>query len=114
MTHTELVVALCKRGHEIHNEQTHSDAHLTHMALGIAGEAGEIVDVIKKKTIYQKPLDREHAVEELGDMEFFLEGLRLGLGITREETIEHNIKKLTIRYGKTYSNQAAQARIDKA
>ena len=85
------------------------------MMMGISGEAGELLDAIKKHVIYQKPLDRENAIEELGDIEFYLEGLRQGLGISRQETLDANIKKLSVRYaGLQYSDTAAQTRADKA
>jgi len=114
MTHAELVQSLKKTPEAIANEITHSDLDIIHMGIGISGEAGELLDAIKKKAIYQKELDRENVVEELGDLEFYMEGLRQATGITREETIEHNIAKLTKRYGKQYSNEAAHARADKS
>ena len=113
MTHAELVQALKKSPQHIDNEITHLDLDIIHMGIGISGEAGELLDAIKKKAIYQKELDRENIIEELGDLEFYMEGLRQAIGITREETIEHNIAKLTKRYGKQYSNEAAHARADK-
>lgn len=113
--HPDLVKALVKSGPHILKELTPSDAHLIHMAMGICGEAGELLDAIKKKTIYQKPIDRTNVVEELGDLEFYMEGLRQELGITREETLKENILKLSTRYtGLKYSNQAAQERKDKS
>ena len=85
------------------------------MAVGVSGEAGELLDGIKKASIYNKPLDRQNIVEELGDIEFYLEGIRQGAGITRQETIDANIEKLKARYSAgTYSNKAAQERADKA
>jgi len=71
------------------------------------------LDAIKKSAIYKKTLDRPNVIEELGDLEFYMQGLRSALGITREDTLRHNISKLTKRYGDKYSNQAAQARADK-
>lgn len=112
--HSEMVLALAKDGLAIKNELTPNDAHITHMVMGICGEAGELLDAVKKHTIYRKPLDRENIVEELGDLEFYLSGLRQGLGITREETLEHNIKKLSVRYQGSFSNEKAQQRADKA
>jgi NTP pyrophosphatase (non-canonical NTP hydrolase) len=118
--HSELVAALAKPGQAILNEQSPLDAHLQHMAIGVAGEAGELLDAIKKKTIYQGPLDVANVIEELGDLEFYLEGIRAALGITREITIVGNITKLSKRYQSPqwhqslqYSNQQAQARADK-
>lgn len=114
ITHPELVKALAKSGDTIAKEMTGNEAHLVHMVIGISGEAGEILDAIKKAVIYRKPLDMENVVEELGDLEFYMEGLRQGLGITREECLKHNIEKLTKRYaGMMYSNESAQTRADK-
>lgn len=114
ITHRELVAKLVKPGEKILFEMTASDAHILHMAVGICGEAGELIDAIKKRTIYGKPLDIINVVEELGDLEFYMEGLRQTLGITRDETLNANIAKLSERYNKlTYSNEAAIARKDK-
>ena len=110
----EMVKVLAKDGASILEEMSADQANMLHMAVGVSGESGELLDAIKKNVIYQKPLDRENVVEELGDMEFYMEGLRQGLGITREETLEHNIEKLGKRYeGFKYSNDAAQSRADK-
>lgn len=91
------VAALAKPGIKIQAELTAADCHLTHMSIGICGEAGELLDVIKKRTIYRKPLDRVKVVEELGDLEFYMEGLRQWLGITRDETIIAIMTKLSVR-----------------
>lgn len=113
--HNEMVAALAKDGQLILDEMNAGQMHLTHMAIGIAGEAGELLDAVKKSSIYQKEIDRENVIEELGDLEFYMEGLRQGLNITREETIAGNIAKLSKRYeGLQYSNEAAQERADKA
>ena len=113
--HNEMVKALVKDGATIAAEMTAHDAHLMHMAIGVSGEAGELLDAIKKQVIYRKPLDRENVLEELGDLEFFLEGMRQELGVTREECLEANIAKLGKRYeGMIYSDDAAQTRADKA
>lgn len=115
MKHSDMVRQLAKPGEDIAIQMTGSEAHLIHMVLGIAGEAGELVDAIKKGAIYGKPFDRPNIIEELGDLEFYMEGLRQGMGITREETIVHNIRKLGERYkGHQYTDQQAIARADKA
>lgn len=113
MTHKELVKALKKPGAEIARGMTGLEADLMHMAIGIAGEAGELLDAIKKLVIYRKGLDIENVVEELGDLEFYMEGMRDALAIPREACLEQNIKKLTKRYGEKYSDKAAQERNDK-
>jgi len=109
-----MVRALTKSGDDIFASMTPKLAHNVHMAMGIAGEVGELLDAIKKEAIYGKPLDRENVIEELGDIEFFLEGLRQGFKITREEVIKANTSKLSVRYKSgTYSNAAAIDRVDK-
>lgn len=114
MTHPELVKALVKPGEDIHRESSPSDMHLLHMVLGIAGEAGEMVDAIKKAVIYRKHLNLKNVIEEFGDLEFYMEGLRTALGISREETLKQNIEKLSERYKSlNYSNSAAIERADK-
>jgi len=110
----DMVKGLAKSGEKIADEITGDDAHLLHMAVGVSGESGELLDAVKKRVIYRKELDRENVVEELGDLEFYMEGLRQGLGITREECIAANIAKLGKRYeGLQYSDSAAQDRADK-
>jgi len=113
--HQLLVKHLAKPGDEIVAEMTPEKAHLLHMVLGAAGEIGELVDTLKKHVIYNQTLDMSNIIEELGDLEFYLEGLRQGLGLQRETTITLNISKLTKRYPTgTYRNEDAKTRADKA
>lgn len=113
ITHPELVAKLAKPGKQIVQDLSADDAHLLHMAVGICGEAGELLDAIKKKVIYRKELDVENVIEELGDLEFYMEGMRQKLGISRELCVQRNTEKLTKRYGEVYSNEAAVKRADK-
>lgn len=113
MDHSTLVSKLVKPGEQIKSEVTANDCNLLHMVVGVCGEAGELLDAVKKATIYRKPLDRENVIEEMGDLEFYLEGIRQELGITRDECLRSNISKLMVRYNGKYSNHAAQARADK-
>ncbi len=115
VSHPELVAALVKPGQAIIDSLTPEKAHLWHMASCVPSEAGELFDAVKKHIIYGKDLDRKNVVEELGDLEFYLEGIRAALGITRAETTEANIEKLSVRYsGLNYSDKKAQDRADKA
>lgn len=112
--YSDFVKRLLKRGSDIQQTITPEKLNLTHLALGVAGEAGELVDAIKKYTIYNKELDVVNVIEELGDLEFFLEGVRQAIGVTREEVIQKNADKLSIRYSSgSYSDAQAQARKDK-
>lgn len=111
---SEMVAKLAKPGQNIIDGLTPEKAHILHMAVGVSGESGELLDAVKKNAVYNKPLDLANVIEELGDLEFYMEGLRAQLGITREQTIEANINKLGKRYASmSYSDEAAQNRADK-
>jgi NTP pyrophosphatase (non-canonical NTP hydrolase) len=112
--HGDLVRSLAKPGADILASLDHNEVHLLHMLLGLSGEVGELIDGIKKQVIYRQPLDGDNVLEELGDIEFYLEGIRQGLNLTRDEIVRANIAKLTIRYAsQKYSDLAAQQRADK-
>lgn len=115
LTYTDMVFALVKPGAEIQKHITPEQLNVIHMLMGICGEAGELLDAIKKHVMYNKPLDLENVVEELGDIEFYMEGMRQALGIDRQDTLDYNKKKLLKRYASgTYSDKQAQERADKA
>ena len=111
--HEEMVTYLAKPGEDILKTLTPRKCHLWHMMTGIEGEAGELTDAIKKHVVYGKELDLENVIEELGDLEFYLQGLRTELEIERIDTLKHNIKKLSKRYEHGYTDRAAQLRADK-
>ena len=112
-THREFVRNLCKPGSVIAEELTPEDCHRLHMAVGISGEAGELLDAVKKATIYRKPLDIPNIVEECGDLLFYIAGMLDSIGVDIESAISANVSKLSIRYGKSYSDAAAIQRADK-
>jgi NTP pyrophosphatase (non-canonical NTP hydrolase) len=112
---SKMVAALVKPGQDILNSLSPEDCHNLHMIIGLDGEVGELTDALKKSIIYRKPLDKENVIEEIGDIMFYLEGLMQSLGITGQECIEANIKKLSVRYSEgSYSNAQASERADKA
>jgi NTP pyrophosphatase (non-canonical NTP hydrolase) len=113
INYADMVAKLAKPGAAILETLTPTDCHLLHMTVGISGEAGELLDAVKKAVVYRKPLDFDNVIEELGDLEFYMEGLRQALDITREQTLDANKAKLGIRYLNGYSDKAAQVRADK-
>lgn len=86
---------------------------LMHAAVGISGEAGELLDAVKKTWVYGKELDRANVVEELGDLRFYMQAMQDLLSITDEEVIEGNKAKLLKRYPVGYTDALAIARLDK-
>ena len=67
-------------------------------ATGLAGEAGEVSELIKKGIFHQQGIDREKMKKELGDVLWYLSGLAGQFGITLDEIMEHNIEKLKARF----------------
>ena len=85
-----------------------------HAALGVAGEAGELVDAIKKEVHYNKPPDIVNIREELGDLRFYIQAVMNLYGIEEMELLQANADKLSKRYeGLKYSDAAAIRRADK-
>lgn len=87
--------------------------NLIHAALGLSSDAGEFVDCIKKHAIYGKDLDKENAIEELGDVLWFVVLACNTLDVNLSDVMRANIEKLAKRYPDKYSDEAAIARADK-
>ena len=105
---------LAKPAMTLSMESTGLKHELNHYAIGVAGEVGELLDAIKKHTMYNKPIDMANVIEELGDLEWYLSSIRRVLNISREDTLLANIEKLSKRYSSlSYSNEAASLRADK-
>ena len=69
--------------------------------VGINAEGGEFLEIIKKMVLQGKPWDdhnREHLIIELGDLLWYVAQATQALGVSFEEVIERNIKKLEKRY----------------
>jgi NTP pyrophosphatase (non-canonical NTP hydrolase) len=115
--HSNMVDRLMKDPASILESLTPEKVNLIHIAFQIAGEACELLDAVKKHVIYNRPIDMENVVEEMGDLEFSLSALRSHTGISRATALMHNKLKLTGpegRFPNGYSDAAANARADKA
>lgn len=80
--YSQFVAALAKPGQAIVDSMTAEKAHMLHMAVGIAGEAGELLAAVIDNAHFGTELDRTNMIEELGDVEFYLEGLSQAVGLT--------------------------------
>lgn len=88
--------------------------NILHMAVGLAGEAGELLDAVKKGWAYNKPLDFANMIEELGDALFYIQGMLNFLGLEPDTVIRMNQHKLLKRFPNVaYSDLHAQQRLDK-
>ena len=86
--------------------------NLTHSALGIGGEAGEVVDLIKKTFANNRTLDGDKLVKELGDLMFYIQAMCNTINIPLITVLQNNVDKLTKRFPEGYSDAAALARAD--
>ena len=78
--------------------QMREELLLLNGALGLAGESGKVVDLVKKRMFQGHELDREKLVEELGDVAWYLAIAAEALGVSLGEVLERNVKKLEARY----------------
>jgi NTP pyrophosphatase (non-canonical NTP hydrolase) len=90
------------------------DENLIHAVMGLSGEVGEFADAIKKHLIYGQPLNRVNAMEELGDVLWFVALACKALEVPMEHIAQMNIDKLAVRYPEKYSDTLAAQRLDKA
>ena len=81
-------------------------------AVGLAGEAGEVMEHIKKGIFHQHGLDREKMRKELGDVAWYLAGLCSTLGLDLGEVMIANIEKLRQRYPDGFSSADSLRRVD--
>lgn len=66
--------------------------------MGLCGESGEAIDVVKKWLAQGHELDREHLIKELGDVAWYIAEIAHVLGVPLEEVLQKNIDKLRQRY----------------
>lgn len=71
---------------------------LENACLGLAGECGEVCDIVKKALFQGHALDRAGLIEEAGDVLWYLAELAAGLGVSLEDMAVQNVMKLRRRY----------------
>lgn len=83
-------------------------------ALDLAGEAGEVVDMVKKGLLHRHGLDKEKMVKELGDVMWYVAALCTKLDIDLSDVLAQNIAKLQERYPDGFSSGDSLKRVDVA
>ena len=107
-----LAVAVAASSYDDEVRRTMGSGAIPMLAMGLAGECGEVVDLLKKVEYHGRPLDRDALVKEAGDLYWYFTALRLVLGISLDEVMAANVAKLRARYPDGFSIEAAQARKD--
>lgn len=67
-------------------------------AMGLCGESGEVIDLLKKHLFQGHPLDRGALLLELGDVMWYLDLAAYALGYTMYSVMQANADKLRKRY----------------
>ena len=71
---------------------------LINSVMGLCGESGEAIDIVKKWMAQGHELDRERLAKELGDIAWYLAEAATALDLSLEEILQANIEKLKKRY----------------
>jgi NTP pyrophosphatase (non-canonical NTP hydrolase) len=83
---------------------------VSNMCMGIAGEAGEVVDYIKKVLYHGKELDCQKLSEEIGDLLWYISALCNKANIKMDDIVFQNIIKLQKRYPNGFSKERSNNR----
>lgn len=75
-----------------------SDDHLMNGCLGLAGEAGECCDLLKKRKYQDGREIKNQMVDELGDVLWYVAEAAAAMGVWLDDIAKHNIEKLQRRY----------------
>ena len=74
-------------------------------ALGLAGEAGEFANLVKKMTAHGHPCDPLALADELGDVLWYLAEAATAAGLDLGEVAQGNVDKLLNRYPNGFNSQ---------
>lgn len=71
--------------------------------MGLCGESGEVIDIVKKHLAQGHELNKNKVIEELGDVLWYVAEIAYVLNVDLEDVFEENINKLSKRYSNGFS-----------
>ena len=80
--------------------------------MGLCGESGEAIDIVKKWLAQGHELDREKLAKELGDIAWYLAETATALGLDLDDIFAANIEKLKRRYPEGFDAERSIHRTD--
>ncbi len=83
---------------------------LINSVMGLCGEAGEAIDIVKKWLAQGHELDKAHFAKELGDIAWYLAEAATALDMPLEDILQANIDKLKKRYPNGFDTDRSQSR----
>ena len=78
--------------------------------MGLCGESGEAIDIVKKHLHQGHPLDKEKLAKELGDIAWYLAETAYALDIPLEKILRGNLDKLKARYPEGFDTEKSRNR----
>ena len=84
---------------------------LINSVMGLCGESGEAIDIVKKWLAQGHELDKERLAQELGDVAWYLAEAATALEIPLESIFRGNLEKLKKRYPEGFDAQKSIARL---
>ncbi len=94
------------------NPELDSKDVLINSVMGLCGESGEAIDIVKKWLAQGHELDKEHLAKELGDIAWYLAEAATALDLKLSEVLEANIEKLKKRYPDGFKTDRSLKRKD--
>lgn len=85
---------------------------LVNSVMGLCGESGEAVDIVKKHLFHGHELDRDGLIKELGDVAWYLAEAAMALDVSLDDVLSANIEKLKRRYPDGFDTERSQNRAD--
>ena len=85
---------------------------LINSVIGLCGEAGEAIDIVKKWMAHGHELDRDHLAKELGDIAWYLAEAATALDLSLDDILQANIEKLKKRYPQGFDTARSQNRTE--
>ena len=84
---------------------------LINSVMGLCGESGEAIDIVKKWMAQGHELDKEHLTKELGDIAWYLAEAATALEFPLDDILQANIDKLKKRYPDGFDAQKSLVRL---
>lgn len=78
--------------------------------MGLNGEAGEAIDLMKKVLFQGHEFDREHLAKEMGDIAWYLAVTADAIGYDLETIFQMNVEKLKARYPDGFNTEQSRNR----
>lgn len=75
--------------------------------MGLCGESGEVIDIVKKWLAQGHQLDKERMKSELGDVAWYLAETATALDVPLEQIFQANLDKLHKRYPQGFSTEGS-------